>query len=146
MDKLIEADFIREVDYPTKLANMVLVKKQSGKWRLYMDFTDLNKACPNDCFPLLFIDKLVDAMAGYNYLTSLDALSSYYQIPMDPEDEEKTAFIIEKWIYCYKAMPCSLKNTRATYQYLINKIFKAQLGRNLEAYVDDMIVKSKTFG
>ena len=80
-----------------------------------MDFTDLNKVCPKYCFPLPSIDKLVDAMAGYEYLTSLHALSGYHQIQMDPEDEEKTSFITEKGIYCYRAMPFGLKNAGAIY-------------------------------
>ena len=101
----------------------MLVKKPNGKWRLYVDFTDLNKACPKDCFPLPSIDKLVNATAGYEYLTSLDALSAYHHILMDTEDEEKTAFITKK-TYCYKAMRFGLKNARATYQHLVNKIFK----------------------
>ena len=73
-----------------------------------MDFTDLNKACLKDYFPLPSIDKLVDATTGYGYLTSLDALSGYHQIPIDLEDEEKTVFIIKKGIYYHKAMPFGL--------------------------------------
>ena len=100
------------------------MKKNNGKWRLYADFTDLNKACPKDCFPLPSIDKLVNATTSYEYLTSLNALSGYHQIPMDPEDKEKIDFITEKGIYCYTAMPFGLKNAGATYQRLVNKIFK----------------------
>ncbi|GAA0169883.1 hypothetical protein LIER_24265 [Lithospermum erythrorhizon] len=73
----------------------------------------------------------------------MDALSGYHQIKMYPEDEEKTAFIIEYGLYCWKVMPFSLKNAGATYQRMVNSIFDTQIGRNMEIYVDDMLVKSK---
>ena len=106
---------------------------------------NLNKVCPKDPFLLPKIDQLVDANTGHERMSLLDAYRRYHQILMDPEDEEKTTFITEKGIYCYTTMPFALKNAGATYQRLVNKIFKKQLGRNMEAYVDDMIVKSKTF-
>ena len=77
-----EAGFIREVKYPEWLANVVLVKKKNGKWRMCVDFTDLNKACPKDCFPLPKIDQLVDATSGHALLSFLDAFSGYHQIKM----------------------------------------------------------------
>ena len=117
VDKLIKANFIREVDYPSWLPNVVLMKKGNGKWRLYIDFTDLNKDCPKDCFPLPFIDKLLDATAGYEYLPSLDALLGYHQTPMNHKNKEKIAFIIENGIYYYTIIPFRLKDTGATYQW-----------------------------
>ena len=141
--KLLTAGFIREVYYPDWLANVVLVKKANGKWRICVDFTDLNKACPKDSFPLPRIDQLVDSTTGHKLLTFMDAFSGYNQIKMDEEDQEKTAFITSKRLYCYKVMPFRLKNARATYQRLVNKMFNKQIGRNMEVYVDDMLVKSK---
>ena len=91
--KLLTARFIREVCYPEWLANVVLVKKANGKWRMCVDFTDLNKACPKDSFPLPRIDQLVDSTAGHKLLTFMDAFSGYNQIKMAKEDQEKTAFI-----------------------------------------------------
>ena len=114
--KLIEAGFIKEVQYPDWLANVVIVKKKNGKWRVCIDFTDLNKACPKDSFPLPHIDRLVDATAGHELLSFMDAFSRYNQILMHPDDQEKTAFITERGIYCYKVMPFGLKNAGATYQ------------------------------
>ena len=108
-----------------------------------MDFMDLNKACPKDSFPLPRIDQLMDSTAGHKLLTFMDAFSGYNQIKMDEEDQEKTAFIISQGLYCYKAMPFGLKNVGATYQRLVNKMFNKQIGRNMEVYVDDMLVKSK---
>ena len=141
--KLLTASFIREVYYPDWLANVVLVKKANGKWRMCKDFTNLNKACPKDSFPLPRIDQLVDSTAGHKLLTFMDALSGYNQIQIDEEDQEKTAFITSQGLYCYKVMPFGQKNAGATYQRLVNKMFNKQIGRNMEVCVDDMLVKSK---
>ena len=137
------AGFIREVYYPEWLANVVLVKKANGKWRMCVDFTDLNKACPKDSFPLPRIDQLVDSTAGHKLLTFMDAFSRYNQIRMTEEDQKKTAFITSQGLYCYKVMPFGLRNAEATYQRLVNKMFSQQIGRNMKVYVDDMLVKSK---
>ena len=103
---------------------MVLVKKANGKWRMCIDFKKLNKACPKDSYPLPRIDQLVDATSGHEFLTFMDVFSGYNQIRMAPEDEEKTTFITDHGLYCYRVMPFSLKNVGATYQRLVNKIFK----------------------
>ena len=137
------AGFIREVYYPDWLANVVLVKKANGKWRMCSDFTDLNKACPKDSFPLPRIDQLVDSIAGHKFLTFMDAFLRYNQIKMAEEDQEKTAFITSQGLYCYKVIPFGLKNAEAAYQRLVNKMFNKQIGRNMEVYVDDLLVKSK---
>jgi ribonuclease HI len=143
VDKLLTAGFIREVYYPEWLANVVMVKKSTGKWRMCVDFTDLNKACPKDSYPLPRIDQLVDSTAGHKLLSFMDAFSGYNQIQMEEEDQEKTAFITSRGLFYYKAMPFGLKNAGATYQRLVNKMFHDQIGRNVEVYVDDMLVKSK---
>ena len=91
--KLLMAGFIREVYYLDWLANVVLMKKANGKWRMCVDFMDLNKACPKDNFPLPRIDQLMDSTAGHKLLTFMDAFSGYNQIKMAEEDQEKTAFI-----------------------------------------------------
>jgi len=116
--KLFVADHIREIQYPEWLANVVLVKKSSGKWRMCVDFTDLNKACPKDSYPLPSIDALIDSASGCKLLSFLDAFSGYNQIKMHPMDEEKTTFMTERSCYCYKVMPFGLKNAGATYQRL----------------------------
>jgi hypothetical protein len=142
LHKLLQAEFIREVDYPEWLANVVLVRKITRKWRMCVDFTDLNRACPKDSFPLPQIDLLVDSTSGHELLTFVDAFSGYNQIHMDEADQEKTSFITDRGLYCYKTMSFGLKNARATYQRLVNKMFQDQIGRNVEVYVDDMLVKS----
>ena len=85
--KLKEAEFIWEVYYPDWLANVVMVKKANGKWRMCMDFTDLNKACPKDRYPLLRIDFLVDSIARHQLLSFVDAFSGYNQIKLDEVDQ-----------------------------------------------------------
>ena len=90
---MLEADFIREVYYPDWLANMVMVKKVIGKWRMCVDFTNLNKACPKDNYPLPRIDTLVDSTARHQLLSFMDAFSSYNQIKMEEADQEKTVFV-----------------------------------------------------
>ncbi|XP_052193775.1 uncharacterized protein LOC127802122 [Diospyros lotus] len=139
--KLEEAQYIREVNYPEWLANVVLVPKGESKWRLCIDFTDLNKAFPKDSYPFSRIDALIDGTAGCLFMSFLDAFQGYHQISLHPEDQEKTTFITNKATYCYIVMPFGLKNAGATYQRLVNKFFQHRLGRNMEAYVDDMLVK-----
>ena len=86
VDRLLDVGTIREVTYPTWLSNTVVVKKKNGTWRVCVDFTDLNKACPKDCFPLPRIDQLVDATARHQRISFLDAYIGYHQIAMHPED------------------------------------------------------------
>ena len=144
VDKLLQVGAIREVEYPEWLANVVLVKKANGKWRLCIDFTDINKACPKDSFLLPRIDLIVDATAGHELLSFMDAFFSYNQISMDPDDQEKTLFVTAQGTYCYRVMPFRLKNAGATYQRLVNRMFQKQIGATMEVYIDDMLVKSTT--
>ena len=108
-----------------------------------VDFIDLNKACPKDSFPLPNIDRIVDSSSRQGLLSFIDAYLGYNQIRMALEDKEKTSFFIERWSYCYKVMPFGLKNVGAMYQRLVNKLLKQQIWRNMELYVDDMLVKSQ---
>ncbi|XP_016192123.1 uncharacterized protein LOC107633004 [Arachis ipaensis] len=140
---LLEARFIREVKYPAWLENVILVKKQNGNWRMCVDYTDLNKACPKDPYPLPNIDTLVDSSSGYQYLSFIDAYSGYNQIPINKSGQEKTSFITPRANYCYMVMPFGLKNAGATYQRSMNKVFTPHLGSLMEVYVDDMVVKTK---
>ena len=109
-----------------------------------MDFTDLNKAYPKDNFPLPRINQLVDAAFGHALLSFMDVYSGYNQIPMHVSDQEHTSFITDRGLYCYKVMQFGLKNAGATYQCLINMMFKEQIGKTMEVYVDDILVKLKT--
>ena len=108
-----------------------------------MDFTYLNKASPKDSYPLPRIDQMVDATTGYNQMSFLDAYSGYNQIPMNLEDRVHTAFVTQNGLFCYRVMSFGLKNAGATYQHLMNKMFTKQLGRIIEVYINDMVIKSK---
>ncbi|GLU18539.1 hypothetical protein SLE2022_348350 [Rubroshorea leprosula] len=142
VEKLLQAGFVRRVNYYEWVANPVLVKKANGKWRMCINYTNLNDPCPKDCYPMPNIDKLVEAASGNERLSLLDAYSGYHQVPMAPEDEDKTSFYAGDEIYCYVMMPFGLKNVGATYQKMVTIVFRAQIGRNLEVYVDDIVVKS----
>ncbi|XP_022865625.1 uncharacterized protein LOC111385468 [Olea europaea var. sylvestris] len=142
VQKLIQNDFIRKATYPRWVFNPVLVKKHNKKWRVCVDFTNLDKACPKDNFPLLKIDQLVDSTARHELLNFMDTYSGYNQISMHPADEEHTSFIIDRGLYCYKMMPFGLKNAGATYQRLVNKMFVDLIGKTMEIYLDNMLVKS----
>ena len=108
-----------------------------------MDFTNLNKACPKDSFPLPRIDQLVDATVGHSRMSFLDAFQGYHQIPLALDDQEKTSFVTPMGNYHYKVMSFGLENAGSTYQRMITKMFEAQMGKNIEVYIDDMVVKSK---
>ena len=121
----------------------MVVKKKSGKWQVCVDFMDLNKAYPKDSFPIPKIDQLVDAIVGHPRMSFLDAFQGYHQIPLALGDQEKMAFVTPIGNYHYKVMPFELKNTRSTYQRTMTRMFESQLGKNIEIYIDDMVVKSK---
>ena len=108
-----------------------------------VDFTDLNKTCSKDNFPLPKINQLVNSTAGHELLSFMDAFSGYNQILMFQHDEESTTFITNNGLFCYKVMLFGLKNADATYQRLVKKIFKPLIRKIIEVYVDDMITKSK---
>ncbi|XP_021851068.2 uncharacterized protein [Spinacia oleracea] len=143
VEKLLAAGFIEPCNYLECLANVVMVKKPSGSWRMCVDFTNLNRACPKYFYPLPRIDRLVDSTSGHALLSFLDAFSGYHQVSLLKSDRKKASFITYTRVFCYKAMSSGLKNAGATYQRLVDKIFDDQKGRNVEVYVDDSIVKSR---
>jgi hypothetical protein len=140
--KLLEAGFIKKVFHPTWLANPVLVKKKNGKWQMCVDYTSLNRACPKVPFPLPRIDQIVDSTAGCELLCFLDAYSGYHQIKME-SDQLATSFITPFGMYCYVTMPFGLRNAGATYQRCMQHVFGDHIGRTVEAYVDDVVVKTR---
>ncbi|RVW60501.1 Retrovirus-related Pol polyprotein from transposon 17.6 [Vitis vinifera] len=143
IQKQLSVGFLSVVEYPEWLANVVPVPKKDGKVRVCVDFRDLNKASPKDDFPLPHIDMLVDSTAGHPMLSFMDGFSGYNQILMAPEDMVKTSFITEWGTYCYRVMPFGLKNAGATYQRAATTLFHDMMHRDVEVYVDDMIVKSR---
>nr|GFB67516.1 reverse transcriptase domain-containing protein [Tanacetum cinerariifolium] len=120
VQKLVDARIMREVYYHDWLSNPVMVKKYDGSWQMCVDFTDVNKACPQDCYPLPEIDWKVESLYGYPFECFLDAYKGYHQIQLAESDEEKTAFHTGHGVYCYTKMPFCLKNAGATYQRLMD--------------------------
>lgn len=143
VDRLLAARFIQEAQYLEWLSNVVLVRKPNNKWRMCVDFTDLNKACPK-AFPLPWTNMIIDSTAGHYQLSFMDAYSGYNQIWMNPDDEEKMTFITDRWLYYYRAMPFGLKNVGATYQCLVNQMFNRQVGHNMKVYINDRDIWRKS--
>jgi hypothetical protein len=141
--KLLEAGFIKEVFHPKWLANPILVKKKNGKWQMCVDYTSLNKACPKVHFPLPQIDQIVDSTAGCELLCFLDNYSGYHQIKMKWSDQLATSFITPFGMYCYVTMSFGLRNAGARYQRCMQHVFGDHIGRTVEAYVDDIVVKTR---
>ena len=108
-----------------------------------VNFTDLNKACPKDPFPMPKIDQLVNATVDHLQMSFVDAFQGYHRIPLALDDQEKTAFVTLIGNYHYKVMPFGLKNAESTYQRMMTRMFELELGKNIEIYIDDMVVKSK---
>jgi hypothetical protein len=123
-----------------------MVQKKSGKWRMCIDFTSLNKACPKDNFPLPRIDKIVDSAAGCEVMSLLDFFSSYLQIYMKEQDKASTSFITPFGTYCFIKMPEGLKNDGSTFSCLTKTVLESQVGRNIFTYVDDIVVANKKRG
>ncbi|KAK4406601.1 Retrovirus-related Pol polyprotein from transposon [Sesamum angolense] len=142
-DKLIEVSFIREVKYPTWISSIVPIRKKNEQIRVCVDFRDLNIACPKDDVPLPIVELMIDASTGHEALSFMDGSSRYNQIRMALTDEELMVFRTPKGIYCYNVMPFGLKNAGATYQRAMQKIFDDMLHKNVECYVDDLVVKLK---
>jgi hypothetical protein len=111
-----------------------------------IDYTSLNKACPKDKYPLPRIWQIVDSTASCELLSFLNAYSGYHQIGLTIDDEEKTAFITSFAIFCYTKMAFGLKNGGATYKKCVHTILEGQIGQNIEAYIDDIVVKSEKRG
>jgi hypothetical protein len=144
ISKLLKAGFIKEVIRTKWVANPVLVPKKNTKvLRMCVDYTGLNKACPKDHFPLPRIDQVIDSTAGSELLCFLDAYSGYHQIKMKESDQLATSFVTHYGTYCYVTISFGLKNAGAMYQRTMQKCLTDQIGRNINAYVDDIAVMSK---
>ncbi|KAM1606294.1 hypothetical protein PS2_026917 [Malus domestica] len=140
VEQLKGIGFVREVNYPTWVANVVLIKKNPTKeslplqkvlWRMCVDYTNLNKGCTNDSFHFPLIDRLIDSTAGCELLSFMDAYSGYNQILINPLDQEHTTFTTDRGLYCYKIMPFGLKNAGTTYQRSVNSMFTEQIGKSM---------------
>ena len=142
--KLLTVGFIKPIMHPRWLSNIVLVKKKNGQIRCCVDFRDLNKACPKDEFPLPNMDMLIDSAVGHAMFSFMDGFSGYNQIQMSSRDAAKTAFQTPIGNFYYTVMPFDLKNAGAAYQRAMTAIFHDMMHKEIEDYVDDIVVKSKT--
>ena len=141
--KLLAAGFIKPIQHPQWLSNIVPMKKKNGQIRCCVNFRNLNWVCPKDEFLLPNMDLLIDSAMGNVMFSFMDGFRRYNQIRMAPKDVEKTAFRTLIGNFYYMVMPLRLKNAGATYQILVNCMFSQQIGRNAEVYVDNMLVKSR---
>nr|XP_027067607.1 uncharacterized protein LOC113693243 [Coffea arabica] len=141
--KQLNAKIIMVSHYPIWLSNPVPVPKKSGEVRVCVDYRDLNKASPKDDFPLPNIHILLDNTAGHEIESFGDCFAGYHQILMAEEDREKTSFITPWGTFCYRVMPFGLKNAGATYQRTMTTLFHDMIHKEMEVYVDDIIIKSK---
>src|SRR3954463_7081123 len=143
VNRLLDAQFIRETKKDTWIASPVLVpKKDTDVLRMCVDYGPVNKHCPKDHFPLPRIDQIIDSTAGCDLLSFLDAYSGYNQIRMKEEDEEHTLFITPYGVFCYRTMPFGLKYAGATYQRMMQACLKEKIDKDVQVYVDCIIVKT----
>jgi hypothetical protein len=144
VEKMLEEGFIRPCRYATCISSVVPVQKKDGRWRVCVDFRDLNRATPKDEYPMPTVETLINAAAGHKILSFMDGNAGYNQIFMAPEDVNKTAFRVPRAVglFEYVVMTFSLKNAGATYQPAMNYIFHDLIGKLVEIYIDDVMVKS----
>ncbi|GJT01041.1 reverse transcriptase domain-containing protein [Tanacetum coccineum] len=142
VEELTKAGILRKVKHQTWVANPVMVKKSDEGWRMCINLTDINKACPKDCYPLPEFGWKVESLSWFRLKCILDTYKGYHQIQMAEGGEDKTACFTGEGVFCYQKIRFHLKNAGATYQRLVDKVFYDQIGRNLEAYVDNMVIKS----
>jgi len=145
--KLIEAKFIRQCRYVEWIFNVVPVYKKNGKLRVCIDFWNLNKATPMDGYPMLVANLFIDAAARHRIISFMDGNAGYNQIFMAEEDIPKTAFRCPDHVGLFEwiVMTFGLKNAGATYERAMNYIFHKFIGKLVEIYIDDMVVKSGDF-
>ena len=143
VQKLLDIRFIEYCCYPNKLANVIMVKKPNGALSMCVDYTNLNTTCSKDYFLLLKIDQLLGSSSSNRYLNFMDVSTSFDQLLMGTRQGSSNFIIYEGLHYC-KAMPFELKNARAIYRRLVNKLFEVQISRYIEVCINDIIVKFKT--
>jgi len=144
IDKMLKNKLIQPSESPWA-SPVVLVRKKNGKLRFCVDYRKLNSVTRRDCYPLPRIDELLDMFGKAKYFTTLDLASGYWQVAMTPEDQQKTAFITSQGLYEFTVMPFGLTNAPATFQRLMNKVFREEIGKYVAVYLDDIIIYSTTF-
>jgi hypothetical protein len=148
IEKMLEAGFIRPCRYAVWISSIIPVQMKDDRWRVCMDFRDLNRATPKDEYPMLIAETLISAAVGNKILNFMDGNTGYNQIFMAPEDIHKTAFRVpgDVGLFKYMVMTFGLKNADATYQRAMNYIYHDLIGKLVEIYIDDVVVKSTSTG
>jgi hypothetical protein len=144
VEKMITAGFIRPCRYAEWISSIVPVQKKDSRKRVYVDFRDLNRATPKDEYPMPVAETLINAAAGHKMLSFMDGNAGYNQIFMAPEDIHKTVFRVPGAVglFEYVVMTFGLKNAGASYQQAMNYMFHDLIGKMVEIYIDDVVVKS----
>ena len=148
IEKMLDAGFIRPCRYAEWISSIVPVQKKGGRWRVCVDFRDLNRATPKDEYPMPVAETLINAAVGHKMMSFMDGNAGYNQIFMASEDVNKTTFKVPGAVglFEYLVMTFGLKNAGATYQRAMNYIFHDLIGKLVEIYIDDVVVKSKSAG
>jgi hypothetical protein len=144
IEKMLEAVFIRPCRYAEWISSIVPVEKKDGRWWVCVDFRDLNRATPMDEYPMPVVETLINVAVGNKILSFMDGNADYNQIFMALEDIHKTAFWVPGAVGLFKfvVMTFGFKNASATYQHTMNYIYHDLIGKLVEIYIDDIVVKS----
>jgi hypothetical protein len=145
LQKLLKVGFIYPISDSQWVSPLVVVPKKNGKWRICVDYRELNKETLRDHFPLPFIDQVLDSLAGKKYFSFLDGFSGYNQINIALEDQEKTTFTCPWGTYAYKVLPFGLCNAPTTFQRAVLAIFVDLVHECVEVYMDDFSVHGDSF-
>jgi hypothetical protein len=148
IEMMLEAGFIKPCRYAEWISSIVPVQKKDGRWQVCVEFRDLNRATPKDEYPMPITEMLINATVGNKILSFMDGNAGYNQIFMPPEDIHKTAFRVPGAVglFKYVVMTFGLKNVGATYQRDMNYIYHDLIGKLVEIYIDDIVVKSTSTG
>jgi hypothetical protein len=148
IEKMLEAGFIRPCRYAEWISSIVPIQKKDGRWRVCVDFRDLNRATPKDEYAMPVVETLINAAASNKILSFMDGNAGYNQIFMAPEDIHKTAFRVPGVVglFEYVVMTFGLKNAGAMYQHAMNYIYHDLINKLVEIYIDDVVVKSTSSG
>ena len=137
LQKLLDVDFIYLISDSWWVSPLVIVPNKNGKWRICVDYRELNKATQKEHFPLPFIDQVLDTLAGKQFFSFLHGFSGYNQIQIAPEDQDKNTFTCSWGTFAYRVFPFGLCNAPATFKRVILSIFSDLINEGLEFYMDD---------